>query len=328
MKKFTKVCLITALVLILAGGTICLIGAAAGGFSRVDEAGRNGFLWRVVDKVSYAYDWDIWDRVDSLEYRFEDSWESNWEDTWGNDWEEDWNIGRNGIAVETKYTDMAIEAGAVTKMEISIGGAGLYVMESENGNFGIEKKGVGKYQYYESGGVLYLEGNKRNITNNNEIVYLYIPAGISFERAAIRVGGGFVKAAELNADEIDMEVGAGIITADKVNCRSLEISIGAGKATLKGIEAEELDMSVGVGHAYAEGNITKEINVDCGMGAVELELAGSENDYNYEANCQAGSIVVGNKTYAFSDNVYVDNDAERECSLECAMGNIRLSFKN
>ncbi len=41
MNKFTKICLITALILILVGGTICVIGFVSGGWKQVDEIGQN-----------------------------------------------------------------------------------------------------------------------------------------------------------------------------------------------------------------------------------------------------------------------------------------------
>ena len=304
MKKFTQVCLITSLILILVGGTICVIGKFSGGWRQVDEIGENGSWHKILSGIPNVYFGEYFADFDDC-----------------------WDIEENGIEAENGYTKIEADAEDITELKISIGGAALYIKESEDRSFGVKKEGIGKYQYYESNGVLYLEGNKKNVIKNNEKIYLYIPAGMNFERVTIEVGGGLVEAGELNADVIDVEAGAGMITSDKINCRSLTVDIGAGKATLKGIEAEEMDMSVGVGHVYTKGNITKKIEVDCEMGAVEMVLAGAEKDYNYEVNSEAGGITIGGRIYnSLVEDTYIDNDAPRECILDCAMGSIQLSF--
>ena len=52
MKKFTKISLFTSLILILIGGTICVIGAVSGGWKLVREIEGNGRWWQMIDKVS------------------------------------------------------------------------------------------------------------------------------------------------------------------------------------------------------------------------------------------------------------------------------------
>ncbi len=48
MKKFTKICLITSVVLVLLGGTICILGAISGGWRMIYGMDRSSALWRFV----------------------------------------------------------------------------------------------------------------------------------------------------------------------------------------------------------------------------------------------------------------------------------------
>lgn len=337
MNKFTKICLITALILILVGGTICVIGFVSGGWKQVDEIGQNSSWAKMLYGVSYAYtgNWDNdtedWaDRAEDWTDRTED-WDDDMDDYFGDDeywYHSEKGISEKGIKVGSDYSQITVDESDIKKMYISIGGAALYIKEAQDGNFGIQKDGMKVYEYYVDGDELHLTSDYKTFKNDEDRIYVYVPKGTRFEKVAIAGGAGVADLGELDAGEIELQIGAGMATSDQINCSSLKMDVGAGKVTLKGVTAQELDMNVGVGHAYIEADITKEIDVACGLGAVELVLSGSEKDYNYKASCEAGSIKIGNRVYgALSGDTFVDNDAGKDCSLECAMGNIELSFE-
>lgn len=337
MKKITKICLITSLILILVGGSICTIGAFAGGWRLINEVGSERAWWRVVDRMAYAYDWDhIYDGEDWDEWYDWDAWEeTDIEITREiseeiNDELNDFAKGSShkNIAVGNDYTETGISRNDVTELQVDIGGAALYIMEAEGDTFGMAKEGVRKYDCYQSQGRLYLESKgKHHMNAKDEKVFLYIPKDIKFNYMNLMVGGGLIESASLTADEIDLSVGAGLISVDQLESRDLSVEVGAGKVTLKAVSAEEMDLNVGVGHAYVEGNITQEIDVECGMGAVELKLDGEESDFNYDLECSAGSINVGNRSYgALATETYINNSALKDCSLQCAMGAVKVSF--
>ena len=174
MKRFTKICLITSLILILVGSSICAIGAFAGGWRLVNSMGNKGPWWNVVDRVAYAYNWNhIYDDDDWNNWIEWDSWE-----------EKDIEITRDGKFYQhhvagKDYTETGIAQADVSEIQIDIGGAALYIYESEHDTFGIKKDGAGKYECYVSDGRIYVEGNKKNyVRTNNETVYLYIPKEI------------------------------------------------------------------------------------------------------------------------------------------------------
>ncbi len=366
MKKFTKICLVTSLVLILTGGIVCIIGAAGGGWQMMNEMDRGSGVWRFVRRLenSYMLNWiddmdvaedireEIIDVKNEVAEEVGDAWEDVWDDmddTWDEAWESAEDAERNasqmrkemedagndisGIEQEFRSkvpdgdADIGIDASRIKEMKIDIGGAALCFMESENDNFGLKIDGNGDYRYYESKGVFYLEGGKKHLTDNHEKVYLYLPAGKKFDEVEINVGGGWLSVGELDAREVDLTVGAGMMTSGRISCQSLDVEVGAGEVFLEGIEADKIDLEVGMGTAYIKGKIGKEIDASCGMGMIMADLDNAETDFNYEIECEAGGITLGDKKYsAFADDIRVDNGAPGKCSLECSMGSIDVVF--
>lgn len=376
MKKFTKFCLITSIVLILTGGIVFLLGVVSGGWRMMEEMDEDSNVWRFVRRLenSYMLSWmtdvrlnvvdevqeELKDVKDEIKEEVKDAWDDAWDDAW-EDMDDAWDDAEesaedareNALRVQEEMedanrevsevmkqelfamvpegdADIGISASKVRDMKIDIGGAALCFMESENDNFGLKIDGKEDYKYYESKGVFYLEGGKRHFTGNDntERVYLYIPKGKEFDEVEINVGGGVIYIGELDAREVDLTSGAGIITCEKISCRDLDAEVGAGEVILNGITADKMDMDVGVGTAYVQGKIGMEIDAVCGMGLIAMNLDNAETDFNYEIECTAGEIAVGDKVYhALADDIDVNNRASGKCSLECSMGSISVIFE-
>ena len=335
MKKFTKIGLIPAAVLVLIGGTICVLGFVSGGWGLVDEMNMDDGFWHFLSRVGgedavrhirHEITDDITDDIaDSIREEAEDI-----EDEIRKETEDDVRKaiqGEFGAKASGENGNTGIGANQVRELEIQIGGAALCLMESGDDHFGVVIDGKGDYRYYESEGVFYLEGGKKHTTVHNEKVYLYIPKGKHFDDVEIDIGGGIISIDGLSADEVEMNAGAGVITSEQINCRSLSVEVGAGEAVLEGIEADEIDIEVGMGSATVSGKANYEIDASCGMGYLSLVLDHEETDFNYEIECAAGAINVGRQSYgALGNEAYVNNGASRECSLECSMGSIDVTF--
>lgn len=341
MRRFTKICLLASLFLIIMGGTLCALGAWAGGWKLAKEAAEEEDSWvRFAWSIPAAYGWHSWGDWESFEDKEE------WEDyeDYG-EWEELEELERLEELGEAEaaranrqwagqdYVDTGIRASQVKKMKIEIGGAMLYLLESENDSFGIKVDGEGDYEVYEDNGTLYLEGNRGEdwedwaLGIGEEQVCLYLPKGLALKKAEIEVGGGMMEIAALKADEVDMAVGAGKITARMLDCKKLDVEVGAGQVLLERVSAQKLDMEIGMGSAYVQGDMGQKIKVECGMGKAELALGGSETDYNYKISCDMGKINIGGKNYSsLAAESKVDNGAAVECELECSMGKIEVQF--
>lgn len=324
-----------------------------GGKQMLNEMSWNSRYWMTEDGIEFAHRWtneademadEITDEINESVEEFTEDMEELSEfdaDDWdADDWDEDdWddihdrerqdkNI-HGSSQPSGDYTDTGIAAEDIKDMEIAIGGAALYLKQSENNNFGVQIDGIGDYTYRQSGKTFRLESDKHNVVkNNNEKVYLYLPKNAVLDDVDISVGGGLVELGEIAANSLDLEAGAGMIVSEKIQCKELSVDIGAGKATLKGVETKDLDINVGVGHAYVAGDVSGEIDAECGMGVLELVLAGAEEDFNYELSCAAGGISIDGETISvLADDKDINNGAGKECNLDCAMGSIKVTFK-
>lgn len=370
MRKFTKVCLITSLFLIIIGGTLCALGAAAGGWRLARELGTNNslvwFAWEIPGKYGWWhwYDWedlDDWNDLDDLDDLTEVKGAnavqlhsgSGHEASAVENLHHESNVGsgvdisreseaggnasggnESGVSTNRNYEDTGVRAADVKNLQIEIGGTALYLRESEDDWFGIRTEGKGTYRSYERDGTFYLEGNldKRWLKNGigeDEKVYLYLPRGVVFHEAEITIGAGLMEIDVLSADEIDLMVGAGKITAEKLTCTDLDLETGAGETVLNDVTVQKLDIENGLGNTFVKGRVSYKIDAECGMGNVQLELAGSEKDFNYDIECAVGSIQIGSMSYhSLAEDVYVNNRAAGECSVDCSMGTVSIAFSN
>ncbi len=361
MKKFSKIWLCTALFLIIIGGTLCVFGYFTGGWRLANEIGRSSSWARLAWAIPGHYsrwhwgDWMDWEDLKELEEvedleKLEDLEElenlakldklEELEDLEGiaeSDAASNAAGGGNNGEISLSlpdaadYEDTGIRAADVKDLDVEIGGAALYIQEAEGDTFGIKTEGKGTYRYYEKNGKFHLEGNRKEMwdqyINKEERVYLYLPKGMVFREADIEMGGGVVEIASLSADEIDLSVGAGEIIVGELDGVELKVETGMGAVSLNKINVQKLDAETGLGSTYMKGSVSREIDMECGMGNIELILSGKVSDYNYEICCAVGSIDVDGRNYSgLAEDVRINNKAAAECSLECSMGEISLTF--
>lgn len=229
-------------------------------------------------------------------------------------WGWSWNWGRNDLTVndvvisDRTMTD-TISSSGIEKLDISAGACEFVLEKWEEEDFEIEISGRGDCDYYIDDGCLYVEGLSDingNISDNE--IRLSIPSSITFQ-------------------DIDLDVGAASAKISGIAAGSLTCSVGMGEVSFTETFVEEASIDVGMGTADYEGQIEKELTASCGMGNISLTLEGSEEDYNYSISCAAGNIEVDGRSYStLADDIEVDNDADRDIRLDCAMGNMEIEF--
>ena len=106
-----------------------------------------------------------------------------------------------------------------------------------------------------------------------------------------------------------MEVNAG-------ECRIGELIVG-----------ESADLHAGAGRIQVDRYEGLELDVDCKAGEIEVCLNGGFGDYNYEADVAMGELLLGEKSYSGLGNEQrIHNNAAANVEVECAMGNVCISF--
>lgn len=306
MRKFIKGCAITALVLFILGVILFTIAAVSGGTKTIWNMGINGRLnWNVGDFLG-------WKNEKNVIYSIEES-----------------TMFNNNYPIYTSG-DASLDAKQeeVDSIRLEIGAAEVIISESKDEEYHIKATQVGKFQTYVKNGELIVQAVKSHGINVCEI-YIYIPKGVTLKTLEVSFGAGTMEIGNLSADAIKMEVGAGKIITNNVQAEELVLAVGAGEAILKNCKAGYLETSVGVGSMTFNGWVDGDINAEVAMGSLDLAIEGStEEEHNYNVECAAGSVEIGDAVYAgLVQERYINNHADSDYNLECAMGSLKVRFK-
>lgn len=237
--------------------------------------------------------------------------------------------------IESGNIERTFENMNASVLHVEIGGCALEIVDSEDGSACVVAENVGKFQAYYKGNELRITSTRKAKENAEDSrITLYLPAGYIWQEAELEVGAGVIRIDDTNsscmvASKMDLAVGAGQIVAEGLKVGELDVSVGAGEIRLSGMEIGSLGAEVGVGNLVAQGNVTESIEAECAMGNLELKLTGSRTNYDYELECVAGNIKIGEEQYGggVTKEQKINNGAGRTIDLECSMGNIAVAFE-
>lgn len=340
MKKFTKICLFTALVLFIVGIVFCSLFGMAGGYSQLENIGGRNDLTVHIGNLRFGIPYRFWDFG-----------------IWDNEIDWRWDILEGGkeLAGHEKIR-ISDHADQIRDITIDAGGASLVIKESEDNDVWLENRSSSEKVRYriDNDGITVQAGYRRrifgfgSISDSSEEIYLYLPEDMMLDMIEMEIGGGKLESMDLTASEIDVELGGGKMVLDGLNAENVELDVGAGKIDLKSLNAEyadlavgagklsvtemdvsELILDVGTGKADLEGEIEEYANISCGVGNLDILLAGNERDYDYSLDCAIGKVNVGSNRYSgLASERYVDNSSGRLISIDCAVGTVSVDFKN
>ncbi len=291
MRKFIKFCIITACIMLFIGLVLGIGGIANGGGYEVIQMARSG----------------------ELTFNHEDF---DWKFLKQDDYEVLYDIEEVNIFSKEKeiftgdISKIQIAEEILPKMEIILGGGTLEIRDSGDERIYLEAKNAEQLQAYADGDILKLKAIGRKIGKEEMKIYLFVPADVTYE-------------------SIDLEVGAGLLQISNLQCKELEAGVGAGELRVNRITVNgDADFSVGAGHIQAQADVLGNLMVECSMGEADLALSGNEEDYDYEISCAAGKIKLGSRSFqGMSAKKEIDNGADRDMKLDCALGAINISFE-
>lgn len=330
MKKFTKVCLITALILFLIGCAMAWGFGVMGGYRQLEQMEQ---IAGIPFQFGYA----------GGDFRF------------GFFWDEDWESGETIPTGEKKQLD--ISAGDLKELNLWLGACNLNIEKSEDENVWIAMGGnTDKIHYRIDGNTIEIEDKGtygfrsfvRGELSQNRVVNLYLPEDIVLDTVDIEFGAGQIDSIPLTARQIDVEAGAGVCRFRKIEADSLNLTIGAGKMTIDRINAREADVEVGAGEFVADemnisgyidlnvgmgnvglyGTIEGDMDAECGMGSLTILLTGSQEDHNYVIECAMGNTTIGDFSYGgLANEKTIPNNSSSDFDIECSMGNVIIQFE-
>ena len=318
MKKFTKGCLITALILFVFGWAFWGICGFLGGFRQLDNLNidRNRF---------FSIGWN------GIRWGYNGHWFGFWDDDFDDDW---WpkSAGTPSLVEVDDKVKTDYRASEITDIDIELGGNNLIIEKSEDEYIWIaNNSNVKTVKYALKNGVFKLYyGNTVNNWNDiakNSNICLYLPEGMNLNTIDIEMGAGNMESIVLAADEIDLEIGAGNFDIEGLLSDKVDISVGAGNAEIDNIDSGKASLKVGAGEIVADDMTVKNLDVECGMGNVSLTLSGDVTDYNYHVESAMGNVRIGDNEYTgIIGERNINNGSSRKIDVECAMGNIEIDF--
>ena len=314
MKKFMKVCGITALILLVLGVVLAAATGTVRGRLAIEQAVRTVTGGRV--NVDFDGFWGWGSRLPDVDYDIDDvtDFDSRY-DILGED------VPKLRLGEEVKA------------LNIEAGGCEFYTVKSDDDSFYVEASDAGRFQAYLEGGTLYIRvttsSGSWGIWGSRKTckVRLYVPEGYSLEEADIELGVGVLEFEGLKADEVSLNVGAGNIKVDGLTADSLEVEVGMGQIELGELNVKRLEAEIGMGELVVRGSVAGNAKVSCSMGNVDMELTGRREDFNYELSGAMGNISLGYSSYSgFGMSESIDNRAGKKIEAECAAGNIIIRF--
>lgn len=319
MKKFMKVCAITALILLVLGFVMAIVVGVVGGTAGINEVvesvtdGKMQINLGNGDGFGISINGEEWVN-DEFHYEITDN-----------------MIFESGYSVLGGDVEKYAVGSNVTKLNIEAGGCVFYFEESEDSNFYVEAKEAGKFQCFIKNDTLYVKTTRTVIDwedyDECEIT-LYIPEAYSFEKVTVELGAGYLEMDNMFANEVDLEVGAGQIIADYLQAEKCDIEVGMGEILVHDMQVTIMNAEVGMGHLLLKGTLLGDVNAECAMGAMELNLTGSEAEFNYAIETAMGNISVEGVDYSgVGQEKTIKNGAGKTMNLECAMGNIEVDFE-
>lgn len=221
----------------------------------------------------------------------------------------------------------------IQEMDIEVGGCVFEIETSQDDSYYLEAENTNKFQGYVKNGVLHIKGTTKAVTvtgNNDCTITLYVPADWEenkLHKVDMELGAGVMELESLIADQILLEVGAGQINVAGVQAGTLDISVGMGEILVNNMQVDNLLGEVGMGHLYLAGAVHNKADVECSMGSLEMVVEGAQADFNYDVECGMGNVYLGSNSFSgVAQERYIDNGASKKMLVECAMGNVDISF--
>lgn len=336
MKKFTKGCLLTALVLFIVGCAFYGVCGLMGGFRQLESWQGHVFnLWGRDVRLAYS-GYGLWYFTD-LDIPLFD--------------EEKWPDGMNDAnrvgAGETEKTDY--RASDIRRIDIEVGCSDLFILESEDEYIQVARDSDAravKYQLKNGTFRLYSEKSFRWWDGKQGTIYLYLPEGMNLDSIDLEIGAGTLESIALEADEIDVEAdageglieslrgnevdvsaNAGTLKIYEMTAKSLSAETGAGSLSIRNLSAEDVDLNASAGSLTVEGKIGRNADVECGAGSISMTLQGAETDYDYQLECAMGEIDLNGEEYSgLANERNIKNGGKGTFDVECSVGSIEIYF--
>ena len=314
MKKFTKITLIIAGVMVIVGFAMALVGTAmAGGADTILQAAKNGDLnignWHFENGVYYKSE-DISDIADIVEDALD--------------------IMPGGD--ESVVNEFSEE---ITRLEMDVDLANITIKagEGEHLTVSFEDGYLSYYDVQVNGNMLTVsyDVGTRSFKQGPKIV-VEIPKQMPLEFICVSTDLGEVKIMNLEQNLLGMELDSDLGNIEVDNCKidgKCTVFTALGNIDIDNSSFHNVELSADMGNVEFAGTVNGDMFAQVDMGNVEVTIDGEEENYNIELSADMGDVrYQGQKQSGMGGSItYYHENAIGDIILNCDMGNVELGFK-
>jgi hypothetical protein len=213
-----------------------------------------------------------------------------------------------------EYHDVKEEFSDINSLDISIDAMSVTIKEYEGTTCKVEGNIRTTVDVEKHGNTLTVKEEEWlffaiNWSLGNENLTIYLPKDISLERASFDVDAGSVDVEGiLNVDSSEINVDAGNFYADDIVCKNVTVDVSAGKVEIGLLDAQD-----------------SEFDVDAGK--IVATVVGTNDDYRYNAESDAGNITIGDYESSGISDEDRGGNGDRQIEASCDAGSITLRMR-
>lgn len=93
------------------------------------------------------------------------------------------------------------------------------------------------------------------------------------------------------------------------------------------MDAKDITAECGIGDLRITGEIIGNNTIKNDIGDVNISVDGKEEDYNYQVDCEIGTVNINNNRYSgVSSQTKNNTGAENSFNVECGIGKVSLKI--
>lgn len=290
MKKFCKITLIIAAIMLIVGiGGVAIVGMSTGFKTMRDAVGSVGF------KIEWFPFFHI---GDTAAYPVE-------------------NIDEGFL-------------GDADKIEIDIGGGEIKILPGDSFSVKAEGVPIGSILCDIQDGKFFVKQAKDTVrlTHHYGTVIITLPDNKEFSECNITLGGGEAEINGITAKSGTLTIGGGELHGKNLSFENTAISFGAGEVALEDCSLGSSNITGGVGSLEVSGSMSGSCVIENGIGEVSLKLHGDMSDYYFTVSGGIGEVSINEHSFAGSvDTAFGSADAKNRFDISNGIGEIDIEIK-
>lgn len=217
----------------------------------------------------------------------------------------------------------------IKSLHLEAEGAEIEIGGNSNREFSVRTDG--NYEIYVRNEVLYIKS--KGIQGEHkmliEIPTLQVPGEILFQDVEMKADACDIYMSGISAKEFDLEIGAGKVEIGQLVAEHGEFDVGAGEIILTYGNMNECEVNVDMGNFEYTGMILRHGDVECNMGNAVFNLERGVEDYNFEIECGAGNVNIGQQSFSgLGTEKFINNQVQEQFDIECNMGNVSINAED